>query len=49
MRLCRQFGARNIWRLPRPVPVVVLVDEVAELFLMADKSEKGCCCSGISA
>jgi hypothetical protein len=43
MRLCRQHGARNIWRLPghlRPVPVVVLVDEVAELFLMADKSEK---------
>lgn len=43
MRLCRQYGARNIWRLPdelRPVPVVVLVDEVAELFLMADKSEK---------
>jgi S-DNA-T family DNA segregation ATPase FtsK/SpoIIIE len=43
MRLCRQFGARNIWRLPnhlRPTPVVVLVDEVAELFLMADKSEK---------
>jgi hypothetical protein len=43
MRLCRAHGARNIWRLPedlRPVPVVVLVDEVAELFLMADKSEK---------
>lgn len=43
MRLCRENGARNIWRLPeelRPVPVVVLVDEVAELFLMADKSEK---------
>jgi S-DNA-T family DNA segregation ATPase FtsK/SpoIIIE len=43
MRLCRQHGARDIWRLPaavRPVPVVVLVDEVAELFLMADKSEK---------
>jgi DNA segregation ATPase FtsK/SpoIIIE-like protein len=43
MRLCRAFGARNIWRLPaelRPTPVVVLVDEVAELFLMADKSEK---------
>jgi hypothetical protein len=43
MRLCRTHGARNIWRLPdalRPVPVVVLVDEVAELFLMADKSEK---------
>jgi len=43
MRTCRDHGARNIWKLPdtiRPVPVVVLVDEVAELFLMADKSEK---------
>ncbi len=43
MRTCRDHGARNIWRLPdviRPVPVVVLVDEVAELFLIADKSEK---------
>jgi len=43
MRTCRDAGARNIWRLPerlRPVPVVALVDEVAELFLMADKSEK---------
>jgi hypothetical protein len=43
MRLCRERGARDIWRLPeqeRPVPVVVLVDEVAELFLTAGKSEK---------
>ncbi|XRQ08898.1 FtsK/SpoIIIE domain-containing protein [Actinomadura welshii] len=43
MTLCRAHGARNVWTLPehlRPVPVVVLVDEVAELFLMADKSEK---------
>jgi hypothetical protein len=43
MAVCRTHGARNIWRLPeglRPVPVVVLVDEVAELFLMADKSQK---------
>jgi S-DNA-T family DNA segregation ATPase FtsK/SpoIIIE len=43
MRVCREHGARNIWRLPeplRPTPVVILVDEVAELFLMADKSEK---------
>ncbi len=43
MDLCRDYGARDIWRLPeslRPVPVVVLVDEVAELFLIADKTEK---------
>jgi FtsK/SpoIIIE family len=43
MATCRQHGARNIWKLPeaiRPIPVVVLVDEVAELFLIADKSEK---------
>jgi S-DNA-T family DNA segregation ATPase FtsK/SpoIIIE len=33
---CRTAGARNIWELPdalRPVPVVVLVDELAELYL----------------
>ncbi|GAA3569688.1 FtsK/SpoIIIE domain-containing protein [Nonomuraea rosea] len=43
MGLCRQAGARNVWQLPpgiRPTPVVVLVDELAELYLMADKSEK---------
>ncbi|MDR8409781.1 cell division protein FtsK [Nonomuraea sp. 3-1Str] len=43
MGVCRQTSARNIWQLPpalRPVPVVVLVDELAELYLMADKSEK---------
>ncbi|WP_214111063.1 FtsK/SpoIIIE domain-containing protein [Acrocarpospora catenulata] len=44
MAVCRQYRVKNIWRLPehvRPVPIVVLVDEVAELFLMADpKSEK---------
>ncbi|WP_262403318.1 FtsK/SpoIIIE domain-containing protein [Actinomadura sp. CNU-125] len=43
MAVCRAAGARNVWGLAesaRPVPVVVLVDEVAELFLMADKSEK---------
>ncbi|SEG91067.1 DNA segregation ATPase FtsK/SpoIIIE, S-DNA-T family [Thermomonospora echinospora] len=43
MATCRAHGARNVWTLPdhlRPVPIVVLVDEVAELFLMADKSEK---------
>ncbi|WP_346434182.1 FtsK/SpoIIIE domain-containing protein [Nonomuraea composti] len=46
MALCRQYRVKNIWhpRLPdeaRPMPIVVLVDEVAELFLMADpKAEK---------
>ncbi len=43
MGVCRMTSARNIWQLPpalRPVPVVVLVDELAELYLMADKSEK---------
>ncbi|ACZ00058.1 MULTISPECIES: FtsK/SpoIIIE domain-containing protein [Thermomonospora] len=43
MALCRVHGVRNVWHLPdhlRPVPVVVLVDEVAELFLMADRAEK---------
>ncbi|WP_061290965.1 FtsK/SpoIIIE domain-containing protein [Herbidospora cretacea] len=43
MGMCRMAGARNIWHLPpavRPVPVVVLVDELAELYLMADKNEK---------
>ncbi|GAA0970266.1 FtsK/SpoIIIE domain-containing protein [Acrocarpospora macrocephala] len=43
MGLCRMAGARNVWRLPpaiRPVPVVVLVDELAELYLIGDKSEK---------
>ncbi|MGW3344872.1 FtsK/SpoIIIE domain-containing protein [Nonomuraea rubra] len=43
MALCRSNKARNVWKLPeelRPMPVVVLVDEVAELFLMAHKGEK---------
>jgi S-DNA-T family DNA segregation ATPase FtsK/SpoIIIE len=44
MDLCRSHGARNIWTLPpdveRAVPIVVLVDEVAELFLMATRDEK---------
>ncbi|AUH41255.1 FtsK/SpoIIIE domain-containing protein [Streptomyces sp. CMB-StM0423] len=36
MSICREAGVRSIWELPgkqRPVPVVVLVDELAELYL----------------
>ncbi|GAA2918885.1 FtsK/SpoIIIE domain-containing protein [Streptomyces thioluteus] len=36
MRVCRDAGVRSIWDLPakeRPVPVVVIVDELAELYL----------------
>ncbi|MFC9915466.1 FtsK/SpoIIIE domain-containing protein [Streptomyces sp. NPDC127197] len=36
MSACRSAGVRSIWELPeklRPVPVVVLVDEIAELYL----------------
>lgn len=43
MALCRSLGARSIWELAdglRPVPVIVIVDEVAELFLMATRGEK---------
>jgi S-DNA-T family DNA segregation ATPase FtsK/SpoIIIE len=43
MRQCQVYGARSIWELPalvRPVPVVVIVDEIAEVYLVADKSEK---------
>ncbi|UGQ09361.1 cell division protein FtsK [Yinghuangia sp. ASG 101] len=43
MATCRVHGARSVWDLPdhvRPVPVVVLVDEVAEIFLAASRDEK---------
>ena len=43
MGLCRQHGVRNIWQLPpevRPVPVVVIVDELAELYLVASRADK---------
>lgn len=43
MVVCRAAGARSVWELPesgRPVPVVVLVDEIAELYL-TDGSRDG--------
>ncbi|GAA2293910.1 FtsK/SpoIIIE domain-containing protein [Streptomyces violaceusniger] len=43
MELCRADRVRNIWGLAddkRPVPIVVIVDEIAELFLIAGRSEK---------
>jgi S-DNA-T family DNA segregation ATPase FtsK/SpoIIIE len=43
MALCRAARVRNVWGLSddlRPVPVVVIVDELAELFLVAARSEK---------
>ncbi|APE23021.1 MULTISPECIES: FtsK/SpoIIIE domain-containing protein [Streptomyces] len=41
--LLADHGVADIWALPeylRPVPVVVLVDEVAELFLVATKKDE---------
>lgn len=41
--LLSEYGAADVWALPekvRPVPVVVLVDEVAELFLVAGKKDE---------
>ncbi|MFJ3955582.1 FtsK/SpoIIIE domain-containing protein [Streptomyces libani] len=43
MRLCRASGARSIWDLTekeRPVPVVVIVDELAELYLTNGSKEQ---------
>ncbi|GHH77547.1 conjugal transfer protein TraS [Streptomyces sulfonofaciens] len=43
MRACRTAGVRSIWELPeklRPVPVVVIVDELAELYL-SDGTREG--------
>ncbi|MFF6774388.1 FtsK/SpoIIIE domain-containing protein [Streptomyces sp. NPDC012637] len=41
--LLSEYGAGDIWDLPdkvRPVPVVLLIDEVAELFLVATKKDE---------
>ncbi len=43
MVLCRVSGARNIFDLDpikRPTPIVVLIDEVAELYLAGSSAEK---------
>ncbi|WTP59894.1 FtsK/SpoIIIE domain-containing protein [Streptomyces phaeochromogenes] len=42
MNMCRSAGVRSIWELPdtlRPVPVVVIVDEIAELYLSDGRRE----------
>ncbi|MCX4542362.1 FtsK/SpoIIIE domain-containing protein [Streptomyces sp. NBC_01565] len=41
--LLSNYGVADLWALPeevRPVPIVVLVDEVAELFLVAGKKDE---------
>ncbi|MEU4490847.1 FtsK/SpoIIIE domain-containing protein [Streptomyces purpurascens] len=41
--LLKRHGVSDLWELPaaiRPVPVVVLVDEVAELFLISSKKDE---------
>ncbi|MFE9495971.1 FtsK/SpoIIIE domain-containing protein [Streptomyces collinus] len=41
--LLSQHGVSDLWELPehlRPVPVVVLVDEIAELFLISSKKDE---------
>ncbi|MBT2387467.1 FtsK/SpoIIIE domain-containing protein [Streptomyces sp. ISL-11] len=43
MEICRMEGVRSIWDLPdklRPVPIVVIVDELAELYL-SDGTREG--------
>lgn len=41
MNQCTTAGVRSVWDLREmPPPVVVLVDEVAELYLVGDRSEK---------
>lgn len=41
MAQCRAAGVQSVWSLPVvPPPVFVFVDEVAELFLQADRDEK---------
>ena len=41
MASCRAAGVQSVWSLPQvPPPVLVLVDEIAELYLQGDPSEK---------
>lgn len=41
MAQCRAAGVQSVWALPVvPPPVFVFVDEIAELYLLADSSEK---------
>jgi S-DNA-T family DNA segregation ATPase FtsK/SpoIIIE len=54
MAQCRRAGVRNVWELPekiRPVPVVTLVDEIAELYLTdgsrASRDEAAACSTAL--
>ncbi|MBY8886904.1 cell division protein FtsK [Streptomyces sp. PTM05] len=54
MAVCRAAAVRDVWELPdadRPVPIVVLVDEIAELFLTdgsrASKEEATACATAL--
>ncbi|HEX3733259.1 MAG TPA: FtsK/SpoIIIE domain-containing protein, partial [Mycobacteriales bacterium] len=43
MTQCSLLGVRNIWELPetgRPTPIVTIIDEVAELYLVATDEDK---------
>lgn len=38
---CRAAGVRAVWDLPEPPPpVIVIIDEIAELYLISDNSER---------
>lgn len=41
MNTCRVAGVRAVWELPYPVvPIVILIDEIAELFLLTNPRDR---------